>query len=219
VRNGLDEIMMYDKLDDSRAAQLSALVDGELGSVQAAALVQASREDKDLLDTWSSYQAIGDVLRTHARDTRHGSSRNVRGLAPTGVRDGASDFANPSVVQAAPQAAANDSIFRWKLVAGIAALAAVGSIAWSLVATQSAPVGAQLAQRSAPAVTAVAGLVDAASTSPGAVLASSADNAPVMIRDARLDELLAAHKQFGGASALQQPAGFLRNATFQSAGR
>jgi sigma-E factor negative regulatory protein RseA len=40
-----------------------------------------------------------------------------------------------------------------------------------------------------------------------------------MIRDPRLDELLAAHKQFGGASALQQPAGFLRNATFQPAGR
>ncbi len=36
----------------------------------------------------------------------------------------------------------------------------------------------------------------------------------VMLRDARLDELMAAHKQFGGTSALQKPAGFLRNATF-----
>jgi sigma-E factor negative regulatory protein RseA len=32
-----------------------------------------------------------------------------------------------------------------------------------------------------------------------------------MIRDPRLDELLAAHKQFGGVSALQQPAGSLRS--------
>ncbi|MHB8949586.1 MAG: sigma-E factor negative regulatory protein, partial [Rhodoferax sp.] len=35
-----------------------------------------------------------------------------------------------------------------------------------------------------------------------------------MIRDPQLDALLAAHKQFGGTSALQGPAGFLRNATF-----
>jgi sigma-E factor negative regulatory protein RseA len=41
----------------------------------------------------------------------------------------------------------------------------------------------------------------------------------VMLRDARLDELLAAHRQFGGTSALQTPAGFLRNATFEQPGR
>ena len=35
----------------------------------------------------------------------------------------------------------------------------------------------------------------------------------VMLRDARLDELLAAHQQAGGAS--QMPSGFLRNATFE----
>ena len=34
-----------------------------------------------------------------------------------------------------------------------------------------------------------------------------------MIRDARLDGYLAAHKQFGGTSALGVPSGFLRNAT------
>jgi sigma-E factor negative regulatory protein RseA len=37
-----------------------------------------------------------------------------------------------------------------------------------------------------------------------------------MVRDARLEELLAAHKEFGGASALQMPSGFLRNATFEA---
>ena len=36
-----------------------------------------------------------------------------------------------------------------------------------------------------------------------------------MVRDARLEELLAAHKQFGATSALQEPSGFLRNATFE----
>ena len=38
--------------------------------------------------------------------------------------------------------------------------------------------------------------------------------------DKEQDEgLLAAHKQFGGTSALQMPAGFLRNATFEGGGR
>ncbi|OYU41868.1 MAG: anti-anti-sigma factor, partial [Burkholderiales bacterium PBB4] len=41
----------------------------------------------------------------------------------------------------------------------------------------------------------------------------------VMIRDPHLAALLAAHKQFGGTSALQMPAGFLRNATFEGPAR
>jgi sigma-E factor negative regulatory protein RseA len=35
------------------------------------------------------------------------------------------------------------------------------------------------------------------------------------VRDARLEELLSAHKQFGATSALQESSGFLRNATFE----
>jgi sigma-E factor negative regulatory protein RseA len=34
-----------------------------------------------------------------------------------------------------------------------------------------------------------------------------------------LDQLLAAHQQFGGTSALQMPAGFVRNATFERPAR
>jgi sigma-E factor negative regulatory protein RseA len=45
------------------------------------------------------------------------------------------------------------------------------------------------------------------------------DGPQIMIRDPRLDELLAAHKQFGSTSALQMPAGFLRNATFEAPAR
>ena len=51
------------------------------------------------------------------------------------------------------------------------------------------------------------------------VAVADADGQQVMIRDPRLDELLAAHKQFGSTSALQMPAGFLRNATFETPGR
>ena len=48
---------------------------------------------------------------------------------------------------------------------------------------------------------------------------SSPEVASLMIRDPHLDELLAAHRQFGGTSALQAPAGFLRNAAFEGPGR
>jgi sigma-E factor negative regulatory protein RseA len=34
-----------------------------------------------------------------------------------------------------------------------------------------------------------------------------------VLRDARLEQLLAEHRQYGGMSALQMPAGFLRDAT------
>jgi sigma-E factor negative regulatory protein RseA len=184
--------------------QLSALVDGELDAQQTAALVQVSQDSPQLLQTWSSYHAIGDVLRASARD-----AQSARIGIPVTVE------AKQPALQAIPLAA-NDSVFRWKLVAGIAALAAVGSVVWSMVGTLDQ--GAQWAQRDGTSATALA----RSSTSPDAALAqisTASSGNPVMIRDPRLDELLAAHKQFGGASALQQPAGFLRNATFQPAGR
>jgi sigma-E factor negative regulatory protein RseA len=41
----------------------------------------------------------------------------------------------------------------------------------------------------------------------------------VLLRDAELEALMAEHRQHGGVSALQMPAGFLRNATFDSNAR
>jgi sigma-E factor negative regulatory protein RseA len=40
-----------------------------------------------------------------------------------------------------------------------------------------------------------------------------------VIRDARLDRYLAAHKQFSGSSALGLPSAFLRSATVESDAR
>ena len=40
-----------------------------------------------------------------------------------------------------------------------------------------------------------------------------------LIRDARLDRYLAAHKQFAGSSALGVPSAYLRNATAEVSGR
>ena len=91
--------------------------------------------------------------------------------------------------------AANDGIFRWKLVAGFASFSAVAMFAWTL--TSNPPASQQLAAQ--PANT---------------ELLVASPQGP-MVRDARLEELLSAHKQLGGTS-LQAPSGFLRNAGFDS---
>jgi sigma-E factor negative regulatory protein RseA len=206
--------MKYANDQDSYQEQLSALADGELDPAQVQALVSASRADAQLLQSWASYHTIGDALRAHASDGYASMAR------PTGTAQPAVLVPAAAVVQTMPpQKAANDSVWRWKLVAGVAALAAVGSVLWSLVGLQGGPVGAQLAQRNSSSVVAVAPVVAAPVAAAPTVVAASQEVAPVMIRDPRLDELLAAHKQFGGASALQQPAGFLRNATFTPTGR
>ena len=96
--------------------------------------------------------------------------------------------------------AANDGEFRWKLVAGFASIAAVSAIAWNAAGLLAPAAAPQLAQAPAPQQQVV-------------VVASP--QGPV-VRDARLEELLAAHKQLGGTSALQEPSGFLRNATFET---
>ncbi|MDB5894042.1 MAG: hypothetical protein JWQ88_1573 [Rhodoferax sp.] len=138
--------------------------------------------------------------------------------------------------------AANAPAFRWKMVAGIASMVAVAAIGWNLVGAPGASDrGQQLAavpaspaialtEAAAPAK-ALAGATGVAAAGPVAVADASVQTVPthtaespvnepqVMIRDRRLDELMAAHKQFGGTSALQMPAGFLRNATFEAPAR
>jgi sigma-E factor negative regulatory protein RseA len=169
--------------------QLSALHDGELSKAEAAALVRASLNDESLMLQWRSMSAIGGVLR----EQQGGMATKPNLIAK-------------SAVAIAHQESANDGVFRWKMIAGFAAVAAVGSLVWGLLGAAGDKAGVMASQQSAPAATATAqGLVTVASQVAGQEVA--------IIRDPRLDELLAAHKQFGGLSALQQPAGSLRSAS------
>ena len=116
--------------------------------------------------------------------------------------------------------AANDAVFRWKLVAGFASLAAVMAVSWSVVSGSgsNAAVGAQLASR-APDVSAPAAVV-ATVVAPSANASVAVNTGQgVLIRDAQLEALLAEHRQHGGMSALQTPSGFIRNATYDASGR
>ncbi len=193
----------------STRESLSALIDDELGDEELAALLEACQHDEAALGCWSRYQLIGEALRAPAAVAAGGApgaelafvSRLSQRLAQQAVAAPLA-LATPVLQPVAAEAlqhrglAANDGIFRWKLVAGVACLAAVSAIAWNVSGLLGPTPGSQLAQASFTAPVMVA--------SPQGVV----------VRDARLEELLAAHRQFGATSALQEPSGFLRNAAF-----
>jgi sigma-E factor negative regulatory protein RseA len=144
---------------------------------------------------------VGEVLRTGRAGT--GVSQEAF-LAKLRVRlQEEQAVAAPAprlVVVRSAQPAANDWL--WKLAAGVASVAAVAAVGWNMWGG-AASGSAQPQLASAPAAQ-------------PAVLEASA--AP-MIRDPRLDKLLAAHRQLGGATALGTSSGFLRNATFEGPAR
>jgi sigma-E factor negative regulatory protein RseA len=228
----------------SSREQLSGLFDGELDSAQLRPLVDACAQDSELMNTWASYSLIGDAMR-QAGQTR-GQPRAQTSPTLTHTSSVPAHAALQSTAHAAAQAvsvnsalaqdAANDSVFRWKMVAGIAGLAAVGALVWSAVGANLGSSGPQLAQSqtpssvtasatpatpAAPALVATAIGTDSGSISTAAPTTTPAQlggDTRIMIRDPRLDELMAAHRQFGTASALGQPAGILR-ATFSTGGK
>jgi sigma-E factor negative regulatory protein RseA len=85
------------------------------------------------------------------------------------------------------------------------------------------PSGAQMAQQAPQVQNSNSVLAASGTTSPGATALAPMrvvvgnGNPQVMLRDPRLDQLLEAHQQAGGAS--QMPSGFLRNATFDGPSR
>ncbi|CAM3632943.1 sigma-E factor negative regulatory protein [Paracidovorax anthurii] len=193
--------------------QLSALADGQLQGAEWSEAVAYAQSD-DGRAHWEVYHLVGDVLRSS--DLGKPSDRSLAARVRSQLEQDRThvELPEPARVVAktieAQDEAANAAVFRWKMVAGLASLAAVGVLGWNgLNALQQSDGGAQLASIAAP------GQVQ------GATIAATevAGSQQVMLRDPRLDELLAAHKQYGGASALQMPAGFLRNATFETSAR
>ena len=212
------EIMMENL---NQKEMLSALADGQLSGNALTQALEFSSQDEGR-ETWQLYQLVGDVLRSPelARPVDNGDflarlrTQLAQEAAPVAQATVSSPAApaQPVLTQfTPPPQAANDSVFRWKMVAGLASLAAVVTLVWSAVGGLGGPpAGAQMAAVPAPVTASVSVQVPAVS------LADNQAPQQVMIRDPRLDELLAAHKQFGGTSALQLPAGFLRNANFEA---
>ena len=244
---------------------LSALVDGELAGdewEQALALAEDAQGQSD----WQLYHLVGDVLRSPelAHHSRHDVLSSVRahmasepmrvvqGIHLSGVTSDGLEQVTAAEQQGKTQAkvvslparqAANASVFRWKMAAGFASVAAVAAVGWGVMLAGSGGLNghqgdAQLAAASPNVVLASAapvapnGLMSVTSTEPGvataldaeaqsstAVAVAGPNGQTVMLRDSRLDELLAAHPQYSSAPNLQMPASFLRNASFATATR
>ncbi len=200
-----ENIKMNNEMQNQEA--LSALADGQLEAEAFASTAEQLLTSTQFRAAWHSYHLIGDVMRStelaHCKDDAafvarfrarldNEPQRPVSAVAEVDAPI-AADFAGRAT------AAANAP---WKWLAVAASVVAVGAIGWNMLALGiSGGASVQLSQSPVP------GLVQ---------VTAGNSSGSVMLRDARLDELLAAHKQMGGTSALQMPAGFLRNATFDS---
>lgn len=181
----------------------STLADGELQGAEFARALAVLRDSAEGQRSWHDYHLVGDLLRTGggaaigAHDPAFVARLRQRLQEPEGQ-----PRASAQPTRAPVRHSANDGFWRWKLAAGLGSLAVVAVLGWQLVVPRLHDGAAvQLARPDTPAVP-VAGTAG-----------------PVMIRDPRLDQLIAAHQQLGGTSALQMPAGFLRNATFERPAR
>ena len=217
---------------ESDAALLCALLDGELSEAELADWLSRDPDMDDVAICGQTHQFIGDVLRgqrslagsTSASVFLAGVQARLLSEAPAKMAPSGSVLPSQAMEVAQVRApAANDAVFRWKLVAGLASLTAVMAASWSVLETAPAGMGpstavpqlalAQPAPEDAGVVRSVA-----TATSVAAPLAINTRQG-VLIRDAELEALMAEHRQHGGVSALQMPAGFLRNATFDSNAR
>jgi sigma-E factor negative regulatory protein RseA len=199
----------------NKREMVSDLMDGRLREAEFAAAVQAVQAPGSAREAWQSYHLVGDVLRS--ADLASGvhdaaflsrfqaRMRQVQPLQPQ-IYPGKAALAVGATAQILPPQtqgpeAANEERFSWKWVAGFASLMLVVLAGWNMA-------GGMTGQPTAPQLA-------AAQPEAPAVLVETGSEGQLMLRDPRLDQLLMAHRQSGGASALQVPSGFLRNATFE----
>ncbi|WP_169516931.1 sigma-E factor negative regulatory protein [Azohydromonas australica] len=197
--------MPDDRHDPSQPEQaLSSLMDGELDDAAAARLAEDCRHDPRLRAAWHSYHLIGDVMRSQdlAQPPGHDSAFVLR------LRERLA--AEPVLLAPAPVAMPERRRRRlpsraWAASAVAAGAMAVGGV---LVLTrlqplESSPAAAVLAQAPQTAPQQPAGAATVAAQEPAPAAVAQADDR--LLRDARLDRYLVAHKQWGSSFAMPVP--------------
>ena len=182
---------------------ISALVDGKVSPNELSGALASLKHGEAARDRWDTYHLIGDTMR--GLDAGPSLSSSVDFAARFRIRltqEKALDetrtaartpplLTSPVHTLAPSQAqSANDALFRWKVVSGLASVMAVAVMGWHWMGGTSLPASGQQS-------------ASATSSSQAA-----------MIRDPRLDRLLAAHQQHSGFSDSHMTSGFLRHATY-----
>jgi sigma-E factor negative regulatory protein RseA len=212
--------------------QLSAMADGELDGIAVDRACAGWRSDAEQRATWHAYHLIGDVMRSD--DLASAAAHDAAFLGALRAR-----LAGEPVVlapQAVPTRAAGARRGPLAWLAPAAVAAGFVAVAGVLVVTRGA--GPSSGAPAAGPLTLAQGALPAAAAAPPRVADTRAAAQPVvlaevvdlaeppvlvvngqLIRDARLDRYLAAHKQFAGSSALGVPSAFLRSATADASAR
>ncbi|TDP71454.1 RseA-like anti sigma(E) protein [Roseateles toxinivorans] len=226
--NSLESSMSPQESPSPKAQGLSALMDGQASAAEVKALCEAWGQDEGLQQDWQLYHLIGDTLRSDELAQQPG--HDARFLS----RLSAQLALEPVVL--APQAAAAPAAAvqvrkraRWAAPMTVAAGFMV--VAGALVVLQGKGMwehGAEatLAQAGNPGGRAIAASSLAATPQPdvGFVAVGGPVNALVqsypanqqLVRDARLDRYLQAHKEIGAGTALGVSTGYLRNASYDT---
>jgi sigma-E factor negative regulatory protein RseA len=210
------------------AERLSAFVDGELDSASAAEACESWKHDAEARRAWHAYQLIGDVLRSD--DLAAGADRNGAFLVALRARLAAEPVVlapaplperPPSLPIRAASAAAQRRSSRWMLGSAIAAgfMLVIGTFAVLRPGTAPAPGVPVASLAGAPSTDSNGPTLREASAREAIDVSGSAVVNARVVRDARLDRYLAAHKQFSGSSALGVPSAFLRSSTLDAEAR
>lgn len=203
--------------DCSSHERLSALADGETGGSASTAACAFWHAEEDARRDWHAWQLIGDVLRSdELASSAAGDARFLAGVRARLAIE-AVVLAPAPLASLAPAAARRG---RWLVPASMAAGFVLVVGAFVVVRPDqpaSDPAPLALADGATTAA-APAALIPADLREPARVNEAVAADQEV-IRDARLERYLAAHKQFTGTTALGVPSAFLRSATVESASR
>ncbi|MBX3601747.1 MAG: sigma-E factor negative regulatory protein [Rubrivivax sp.] len=195
-----DDALSPEVRDDDPRRWLSALADGDADAVQSGC--ELWRRDDEARRTWHAYHLIGDVLRSD--ELAGDPGRDAAFLARLRERLAA----EPVPLAPAPAVTRAGAALRSRWLLPVAAAAGFVVVAGVLVVTQLAGPGG------APGTPVMAG----GSPAPGVVLVGGNAAAPsagpqvrgVLIRDARLDEMLRAHQAARGGMPVAVPGGALR---------
>ena len=188
----------HERREDEWAA-LSSLADGEATSDAQERCLALWAEQGAARERWRHYQLIGDVLRS--RELAREGAHDAAFLAALRAR-----LAREPVVLRPAQPAAVRRLRAW--AAPLAAVAGVAAVAAVVVVLRAVPAPFDGAQVAAVPVSRTA-----VASAPGKSEPSQQQQ-PVngrLIRDARIDRYLAAHRQSGNGTALQMPGGVVRS--------
>jgi len=216
-----------------QAERISALMDGEFNPDELAALLDEA--DTSGRPLWDDYHLIGDALRSDELTLPRSESAFMASfaarleaephlLAPAALADTLASTAQGAKTAGSRVARINPFLRVRRVLPTAAAAAAVAALSWVVVPRlQDHPAGGVqpqvLAQAAAPSTATAAGGSSltrvALSQQPQAAVAANgastgAPNDLIVLRDARLDQYLAAHQQYAPTPIGQSVSPYMR---------